>query len=1363
MKRYTILLFLLLSVFGLKAQIPQNGLVGAWLFSGNANDISATNNHGTVFGASLIPDRCGNPNSAYSFNGSSDYIVMAAPGPTGTVSRSVSFWARTTNTVINSPRASFDYGRLGNTGNAFQVVWNYCSQGFGMDVSTQAIIAGNMCLYNGAWHHIALVYDQSLGGQISTIQFYLDGALQSLVCNVGGTGALVNTASLSPVTIGKASSANVRYFQGDLDDFYLYNRALTPSEVMQLYTAMQCTLAITGPTLLCEGKPATYSINPVMGASSYSWLLPGGWTGTSTTNIINVTAGANSGAIYVTAITSQTCPAIISASLDVTVIPTPTISVSSTSALCNGQSGMLTASGANTYTWYPANFSGSSFSDNPLVSTSYTVIGMTAIGNCTAQATAMINVPPILQVTITPNSPTICAGNPATFTANASGGVGGFTYLWQGITNGNTYTATQNTAGNYVYTVIVTDNNACAASKTTNITFIANPNLTITPSQSICPNVSATLNVSGANTYTWSQNNVVSNSVVVSPSVQSIYSVTGTNILGCESTETTQVSIWQLPTLVFTTYSITCANLGSATVSASGGIGSYNYTWQPTGQINSVAINLNPNTYTVFVHDVGTGCYTDSMVTFSPLVPLTGNLNHTGSFLCHGATTGTANFSNLNGGSGNENYVWSNGVTTHTNFSPNNLSAGNWSVTVSDALTGCQIFSVFTITQPPALTLNVASSNANICTGYNFTLVANASGGVGAYSYSWLSAPASGSQFTVTPSNAGIHTFTANAYDYNNCFISTTINVNVVSPPSLTISLSSPSMCAQAFSGSANTITLTSGGANSYTLQTPNQVASTHSLNPVSELNSQPPYVPTGLATATLFGSNGVCTVSTTANFSVIPNPTVSVNNPTPVICAGQSYTYTSQGASSYTWSSLTPNSTLYTYGNIAVTNPSINSVFSVVGGSLGCLSPLVTTSITVNSIPEVFVTPTQSYVCIGNSIELKASGTVGNSYSWLPNKDLNQDVGSSVFANPQVQQTYTVIASLNNCTNAAVATVSIKPLPNPNIQLIKNGKCVNDSIVLKGSGGMAYQWIAPNGQTLWGFEELRIKANHESFSGTYTLTVYDMYSCANSKTQNVTINPLPTGVIKAEKFEGCVPLCNEYIFIPSNSAAQLMNVNWNINNKFFSGNNISYCFNTAGTHSIQANVRDENSCANSIVTQVIVYPKPKADFSYTPKEPIENMDWVKFENTSTGAEKFDWNFSVINQSSTEKNPSILYENTGTYLAALVVKSDKQCVDTIVKVINVKTDFSMYVPNVFSPNGDNLNDVFKPVVRGELEYRLYVFDYWGEKIFDTKDTNAGWDGTFKGEDCKVGIYVWKLIIANSKEEKEFVGTVLLER
>src|SRR5690606_1724227 len=135
------------------------------------------------------------------------------------------------------------------------------------------------------------------------------------------------------------------------------------------------------------------------------------------------------------------------------------------------------------------------------------------------------------------------------------------------------------------------------------------------------------------------------------------------------------------------------------------------------------------------------------------------------------------------------------------------------------------------------------------------------------------------------------------------------------------------------------------------------------------------------------------------------------------------------------------------------------------------------------------------------------------------------------------------------------------------------------------------------------------IKANHESFSGNYTLTVYDFYSCSNSKTQSIMINPLPSGNITAQRFEGCVPLCNEYVFVPSKQNTTLMNVSWNMNNKNFSGNNVNYCFNTAGTHTIQANFKDQNSCANSFITQVIVYPQPIADFSYTPTQPIESLD----------------------------------------------------------------------------------------------------------------------------------------------------------
>src|SRR4051812_24571649 len=85
-------------------QVPTNGLIGYWPFSGNASDISGTGNHGTIFGASLTTDRCGNANSAYLFNGTSDYIKMQAAGPGGASPRTIGFWAKTsyTSTAVKS-------------------------------------------------------------------------------------------------------------------------------------------------------------------------------------------------------------------------------------------------------------------------------------------------------------------------------------------------------------------------------------------------------------------------------------------------------------------------------------------------------------------------------------------------------------------------------------------------------------------------------------------------------------------------------------------------------------------------------------------------------------------------------------------------------------------------------------------------------------------------------------------------------------------------------------------------------------------------------------------------------------------------------------------------------------------------------------------------------------------------------------------------------------------------------------------------------------------------------------------------------------------------------------------------------------
>ncbi|MBX3163574.1 MAG: SprB repeat-containing protein, partial [Bacteroidetes bacterium] len=103
---------------------------------------------------------------------------------------------------------------------------------------------------------------------------------------------------------------------------------------------------------------------------------------------------------------------------------------------------------------------------------------------------------------------------------------------------------------------------------------------------------------------------------------------------------------------------------------------------------------------------------------------------------CNGANTGSASILSVSGNSGTPTYSWSNGITSYSTQSINNISAGSWTVTATDVL-GCTSSSVFTITQPPAITVNISSSSPTACAGGSVTLNANTSGGVGTFSYLW--------------------------------------------------------------------------------------------------------------------------------------------------------------------------------------------------------------------------------------------------------------------------------------------------------------------------------------------------------------------------------------------------------------------------------------------------------------------------------------------------------------------------------------------------------------------------------------------------------------------------------------------------
>jgi hypothetical protein len=258
--------------------IPSEGLVGWWPFNGNADDESDYTNDGTVYGATLTQDREGNPNAAYNFNGMSNYIEVNDDNTLDFIDNySLSGWYRTTNQYQPLQVVLGKGNNYGGTG--YQLMVNGLSTiqfGFnnGYPGNSPEVINGGANtiptedLLNG-WHHIVGTYD----GVVAKL--YIDGEL------VGETYEVFELSiSEEPLLFGKETHSILRFFNGDLDDIGMWNRALTREEIGKMFISIPTTTTdvndTSSPTdfggkIECYPNPTTDVINvDLSGLNDYS-------------------------------------------------------------------------------------------------------------------------------------------------------------------------------------------------------------------------------------------------------------------------------------------------------------------------------------------------------------------------------------------------------------------------------------------------------------------------------------------------------------------------------------------------------------------------------------------------------------------------------------------------------------------------------------------------------------------------------------------------------------------------------------------------------------------------------------------------------------------------------------------------------------------------------------------------------------------------------------------------------------------------------------------------------------------------------------------------------------------------------------
>lgn len=591
--------------------------------------------------------------------------------------------------------------------------------------------------------------------------------------------------------------------------------------------------ASSSTTTICSGSPATLTAT---GGTSYTWM-PGSLTGSPVT-----VTPATSTTYTVTGTAANGCTA--TATQAITVNATPTVTATATNnSICTGGNTTITGGGASTYLWMPGSLTGTSITVTPATSTTYTVTGTGANG-CANTQTIVITVGSQPTVTVSSNT-TLCSGSSTTLSAS-----GTTTYNWMpGNLSGSSVTVSPTSTTTYT----VTGTNAPGCSNTATVMVTVNPVPTVTATAStltVCSGSPTTLTGAGASTYLWMPGSLTGSSVVVSPTANTTYTVTGTDVNGCTDNGTIAIAVAGLPSLNVTPTATTICQGGTVALNASP-TGNSTFSWSPTAGLsapNLPATNASPTSTTTYVvtrTNNTTGCSRTAtvVVTVNPAPAITASASST--------TICTGNPVTLTG-TGASTYNWMPGNLNGSSVTVNPVASTTYTVTGTD-INGCTGTQTIAITVGSQPTVTASSSSPSVCDGSSATLSAS-----GTTSYTWMPGNLTGSSVIVTPNVTTTYTVTGD--NGPGCSNTATITVTVNSLPTVGASTSVSTICP------GDVVTLTGSGAASY-----DWMPGSLSGSPVTD-------APTSSITYTVTGTdvNG-CSNTSTISIAVNTPPAVSV------------------------------------------------------------------------------------------------------------------------------------------------------------------------------------------------------------------------------------------------------------------------------------------------------------------------------------------------------------------------------------------------------------------------------------------------------------------------------------------------------
>ncbi|MCW3085444.1 MAG: hypothetical protein JWP12_2810 [Bacteroidetes bacterium] len=1047
--------------------------------------------------------------------------------------------------------------------------------------------------------------------------------------------------------------------------------------------------------------------------------------------------------------------------------------------ICSGGNLNLNASvvvGATSYHWTGPNSFNSTL-QNPVIagastlaSGTYTLTVTTPSATCTATTVVTINQTPAAPAP-TNNGP-ICSGSSLDFNTAA---VAGATYNWTGPNGFIASTqspsipgATNLATGTYSLTISA---NGCTSPIGSTTAVVNNTPATPVPSingsttpAAICAGSTITLtsnNIGGAS-YSWTGPNGFTASVrnpaaltSATPAMGGTYSLTVT-VSGCTSpVATVSIIVNPIPAAPTAADTSICSNT-AATLTATAPGGTYDWYDAAAGGtlLFSGASYTTPAltaTTTYFVQSTMSGCT-------GPRTPVTANVSASFTVvtipddsICSGAsfTLGLTTPS-----SGTFTYNWdapgSPSFSASTSPVVTPATTTTYTLTVTNSI-GCTGSDVITISVGTPLVLNAAGLPANCsgsCDGQGGVL---ASGSFAPYTYSW-----STSATTPTVGSLCVGTYSVTVTDVIGCSALDTIQIQEPAAIALTSS-STTSHCNQP-DGSATVNA--SGGVAPYT----------YLWMPGSQSTATATNLTPNTYTVTVTDAHG-CTATTTVIVTNIPGVNASLVGTTAITCNASC-----DGTATVTASSGVPP---YTYlWNNGQTTPTAASLCAgnyvcTVTDSAGCTDTVMIT-LTQPSTINIDVVPAVT-ICTGQSTSLTASATGGNPGGYTYNWMAPAFTGNPYTVSPTANTTYTVSATdPMGCPSANTQTVTVTvriPLSivASNDEAICPGSSIGLSAVASGgrSTSYSYNWM-PGGMTT---SSVSVSP---STTTTYTVTLTDgCTTLAATDVVTVTVSPLPNMSFSSDVTSGCAPLCVKFSDNSTIASGSITGHSWSVDGTILYGANPIHCFGTGNVYNVTLTDTSNQGCINTqtINSMITVYDMPIAAFTYNPQPASINYPEITFTDQSINTTGWQWNFadSALNagtNTSIAMDPTHTYSDVGTYCVQLIATNTPACADTTTNCLVITPDFTIYIPNAFTPDGNGLNEEFYAKGENISQFEMLIYDRWGNLIFRADDINKHWKGTTNGNSTPVpmGVYVYIINLKDKIGEKhQYIGHVTVIR